>query len=90
MKKSTYSSAIFLSFILLAGVTTTFAQWVKQNLPNTVNDIIFPIPAGMVYTQNGQNSRILEIDSQNFESGVYLLEYEVNGERRVEKVLVQH
>ena len=44
----------------------------------------------MVYTQNGQNSRILEIDSQGFESGVYFVEYEVNGERRVEKVLVQH
>ena len=51
---------------------------------------VFNSSGQMVYSQNGQNSRILEIDSQNFESGVYFVEYEVNGEKRVEKVLVQH
>ena len=43
-----------------------------------------------IYTQNGQYHRSVEINTEDIENGLYLLEYQSNGERRVEKVLVQH
>ncbi len=43
-----------------------------------------------VFTQKGQSYQRLDIDVTNFFNGLYFVEYLSNGERKVEKVLVQH
>jgi photosystem II stability/assembly factor-like uncharacterized protein len=44
----------------------------------------------MVFSQNGQSSRMVDIDAKNFLNGLYLVEYETLGERKIEKIMVQH
>ena len=43
-----------------------------------------------VFSQKGQYYQRLDIDVTNFSNGVYFVNYQSNGERKVEKVLVQH
>ena len=43
-----------------------------------------------VYSRTGQNLRTVEIDSRSFENGLYLVEYQAEGERKVEKIMIQH
>jgi hypothetical protein len=43
-----------------------------------------------VFTQTGQYSRTLEVDTQNLINGLYFVEYQSSSEQKVEKVLVQH
>lgn len=43
-----------------------------------------------VFSQKGQYYQRLEIDVTNLANGVYFINYLCNGERKVEKVLVQH
>ena len=44
----------------------------------------------MVYTQSGLYSKNIEVDAQNFENGLYIIEYQSEGERKIEKVMIQH
>ncbi len=43
-----------------------------------------------VFSQKGQYYQRLEIDVTNLANGIYFVNYLSNGERKVEKVLVQH
>ena len=43
-----------------------------------------------IFSQKGQYYQQLDIDVANLANGVYFVEYLSNGERKVEKVLVQH
>ena len=43
-----------------------------------------------VFSQKGQYAQRLDIDVKSLENGLYFVEYLSNGERKVEKVLVQH
>jgi hypothetical protein len=43
-----------------------------------------------VYTRSGQNFSTVEIDAKGFENGLYIVEYQAEGERKVEKILIQH
>jgi photosystem II stability/assembly factor-like uncharacterized protein len=43
-----------------------------------------------VYTRSGQNFSTVEIDVRNFENGFYLIDYQLEGERKVEKIIVEH
>lgn len=43
-----------------------------------------------VFTQNGQNNQQLEVDTHFFENGLYLVDYQSEGKRNVEKIVVQH
>jgi hypothetical protein len=43
-----------------------------------------------VFTQKGEYSRNLEVDTQKFNNGLYFIEYQSSSEQKVEKVLVQH
>ena len=43
-----------------------------------------------VFSQKGQYAQRLELDVKNLQNGLYFVEYLSNGERKVEKVLVQH
>ena len=43
-----------------------------------------------VFSQKGQYYQQLDIDVTSFANGVYFVNYQCNGERKVEKVLVQH
>ena len=40
--------------------------------------------------EKGQNSRFFTMDSHNLQNGLYLLDYQSGGERKVEKVMIQH
>lgn len=44
----------------------------------------------VVFNQNGQYNNRVEVDAKSFENGLYLVEYQAQGERRIEKVIVQH
>jgi photosystem II stability/assembly factor-like uncharacterized protein len=44
----------------------------------------------VVYTQKGQSNIMVDIDVKSFVNGLYLVEYEALGERKTEKILVQH
>lgn len=44
----------------------------------------------IVYTRSGQNFSTVEIDAKGFENGLYLVEYQAEGERKVEKILIHH
>ena len=59
----------------------TDAEWTIK-MVNTVGQTVF--------IQTGQYSSIFNIDAQNFKSGLYIIEYQVDGNRKIEKVLVQH
>ena len=43
-----------------------------------------------VAIQKGQHSQVINMDASNLQNGLYLMEYQSAGERRVEKVLIQH
>ena len=43
-----------------------------------------------VFSQKGESYQRLDIDVKSLENGLYLVEYLSNGERKVEKVLIQH
>lgn len=43
-----------------------------------------------VFSQKGQYAQRLDIDVKSLDNGLYFVEYLSNGERKVEKVLVQH
>ncbi len=43
-----------------------------------------------VALEKGQNSRTVNMDVRNLQNGLYLVDYQSAGERKVEKVLVQH
>lgn len=57
------------------------AQWTIRVL-NSIGQTVF--------ARHGQNNRSVEIDSRNFENGLYFVEYQAEGERKVEKIMVQH
>lgn len=59
----------------------TDREWTVQLL-NSIGQI--------VATQKGQNSRTLNIDAKNLQNGLYLVDYQTAGERKVKKVLIQH
>lgn len=40
--------------------------------------------------QKGQHSQAINMDASNLQNGLYLMEYQSAGERKVEKVLIQH
>jgi photosystem II stability/assembly factor-like uncharacterized protein len=44
----------------------------------------------VVYTKNGQSNGLVDIDAKNLINGLYLVEYEALGERKIEKIMVQH
>ena len=44
----------------------------------------------VVFNQNGQYNNRVEVDAKNFDAGLYLVEYQAQGERKVEKVMIQH
>jgi Domain of unknown function DUF11/Secretion system C-terminal sorting domain len=44
----------------------------------------------VVYTQKGQSNIMVDIDVKSFVNGLYLVEYEALGERKIEKIVVQH
>jgi photosystem II stability/assembly factor-like uncharacterized protein len=44
----------------------------------------------IVYTQKGQSNGLVDIDAKGLVNGLYLVEYEALGERKVEKIMVQH
>jgi photosystem II stability/assembly factor-like uncharacterized protein len=44
----------------------------------------------VVYTKNGQSNGLVDIDAKNLVNGLYLVEYEALGERKIEKIMVQH
>ena len=43
-----------------------------------------------VAIQKGQYSRIVSLDAHNLQNGLYIVDYQSAGERKIEKVLVQH
>lgn len=43
-----------------------------------------------VAIQKGQYSRIVSLDVHNLQNGLYIVDYQSAGERKIEKVLVQH
>ena len=49
---------------------------------NTVGQIVF--------TQSGESSQTLQIDSRNLQNGLYILEIQTASERKTERVVVQH
>jgi photosystem II stability/assembly factor-like uncharacterized protein len=44
----------------------------------------------VVYTKNGQSNGLVDIDVKGLVNGLYLVEYETLGEKKVEKIMVQH
>ncbi len=44
----------------------------------------------VVYTKIGQSNGLVDIDVKGLVNGLYLVEYEASGERKVEKIMVQH
>jgi Domain of unknown function DUF11/Secretion system C-terminal sorting domain len=44
----------------------------------------------VVYTKNGQSNGLVDIDAKSLVNGLYLVEYEALGDRKVEKIMVQH
>jgi hypothetical protein len=43
-----------------------------------------------VAIEKGQDSRTLNMDTRNLQNGLYLVDYQSVGERKVEKLLIQH
>ena len=43
-----------------------------------------------VISQKGQNTQLLDLDVKNLEAGLYIVEYLSDGDRKIEKVLIQH
>jgi Domain of unknown function DUF11/Secretion system C-terminal sorting domain len=44
----------------------------------------------VVYTKIGQSNGLIDIDAKGLVNGLYLVEYEALGERKVEKIMIQH
>jgi photosystem II stability/assembly factor-like uncharacterized protein len=44
----------------------------------------------VVYTKIGQSNGLVDIDVKGFANGLYLVEYEALGDRKIEKIMVQH
>lgn len=44
----------------------------------------------IVFTQKGQYNQMVNMDVKSLENGLYIVEYESNEERKIEKVLIQH
>ncbi len=42
-----------------------------------------------VYIRQGQNMQSVDIDAKRFDAGLYLVEYQSNGERKVEKIMIE-
>ena len=43
-----------------------------------------------ISSEKGQNSRTINMDVRNLQNGLYLVEYQSVGERKVEKIVIQH
>ena len=43
-----------------------------------------------VISQNGQSYQLLDVDVKRLTAGLYIVEYQSDGERKIEKLLVQH
>ena len=43
-----------------------------------------------VVVEKGQNSRAIDMDVHHLQNGLYLVDYQSAGERKVEKVMIQH
>jgi Secretion system C-terminal sorting domain len=56
-------------------------EWTVK-LRNTLGQTLF--------SQKGNNNRSIDIDSKNLHSGLYIVEYQSEGERKTSKVLIQH
>ncbi len=57
------------------------SEW-TVNLINTLGQTVF--------SQKGNSSRIVDIDSKRLQNGLYIIEYQAEGERKTSKVLIQH
>jgi Domain of unknown function DUF11/Secretion system C-terminal sorting domain len=43
-----------------------------------------------VFSRQGQNVWTVDIDTRRFENGLYLVEYQSDGERKIEKIIIEH
>lgn len=43
-----------------------------------------------VFSRQGQNVRTVDIDARRFENGLYFVEYQSNGERKVGEIMIEH
>ena len=57
------------------------ADWIIRIL-NTLGQTVFD--------QNGSNNKNLSVSVENFQNGLYMIEYQTQGKKEVKKILVQH
>jgi photosystem II stability/assembly factor-like uncharacterized protein len=59
----------------------TEAEWTVKIVNNT---------GQVVYTQTGQNSQLVEVNTEGLPNGLYVVEFKNGLEKKVEKLMVQH
>ena len=64
------------------GVTNETAKEWTVKLINTVGQTVF--------NQKGQDTQTVNIDIRSLQNGVYFVEYQSAGERKTEKIIIQH